>query len=196
MSPFERVGHGLPPFGYTKGSDGKLEFVPSEAKVGLAFEKYATGMYSDADVAALLNKAGLRARPYGQARGKERPFTKHTIRSMLKNPFYTGMVAYRGKGTRKRGEPRFLTEGQHDAIVSSEAFERIQRTRDARCTRRKASANYDTAVYPAADLLRCAKCNTRLRGGKLRGQRNYVDPPSQRISDRLQPVDVAQRRRD
>ena len=169
--------NGLPPLGYQSNDTGDLEVVPGEAElIKVAFEKYATGVYSYADIAVLLNGRGLRTRPWGASRGKPRPFTKDASRAMLTNPFYAGRIAYRGRDARKRGQPLFSTDGQHTAIISAELFDQVQRARNQRFTGHRGKANYATAVYPGTGLLYCQQCNTRLRGGKLRGVRHYRDP--------------------
>lgn len=81
----ERARQGLhnnqAPFGYDK-VEGKLVVNPHEAVgVLMAFQLYAEGKYSDADIARALNEKGFRTK-----RGN--PFSKETVRSMLQNRTY------------------------------------------------------------------------------------------------------------
>ena len=66
-------------FGLKKNKDKVL--IPHEANINgliLAFESYATGQYSDRDVAHILNKQGYRSTT-------GRPFSKDTVRDILRN---------------------------------------------------------------------------------------------------------------
>ncbi len=168
--------NGLPPFGYRKGSDGKLDLVPKEVEaVRTAFEKCASGTYTDREIATMLNDQGFRTRPFGQSKGKSRPFSKDAVRAMLNNPFYAGKVTYRGKNARKRGKPRFSVAGQHESIISDDLFERVQIARHRNYSGHRGRRVYDTAVYPASGILFCNECGNRLRGAKLRNVRQYFD---------------------
>jgi site-specific DNA recombinase len=96
---------GLRPIG-----DGKVPVphpIESEA-IRLAFQWYASGQYSDADIAYRLNRHEFhlqgevyRVRPKRQ-RGHQDSytipleFTKDTVRGILRRAFYSGVVEYRG----------------------------------------------------------------------------------------------------
>lgn len=123
-----------------------------------AFERYATGIFSDQDIANWINQQGLKT-PRG------RFFSKDTVRDILQNPFYAGLVRYRGtkkKGQDYRRQPSTLSPGKHKAIISQELFDRSQRVRAARRMKgeRKPTTN---RVYLANGLMRCAACGRRLR---------------------------------
>jgi DNA invertase Pin-like site-specific DNA recombinase len=76
------------PFGMKKDKEGIL--IPDEEELPglqMAFERYATGNYSDLDIAELLNKSGFRSKT-------GRRFSKETIRDILENQTYLGKTKY------------------------------------------------------------------------------------------------------
>lgn len=107
--------NGLAPFGYTI-VDKKLTVEPHEAKgVVLAFEAYSTGKYSHAETAQLLNEAGYKSK-------SGCPFSKDTIREIIRNEIYIGRVRYQGtrynsNGSRNFSAPVEWVQGQHAPIV-------------------------------------------------------------------------------
>jgi site-specific DNA recombinase len=71
-----------------KDKEGIL--IPDEEELPglqMAFEQYATGNYSDLDIAELLNKSGFRSKT-------GRRFSKETIRDILENQTYLGKTKY------------------------------------------------------------------------------------------------------
>ncbi|NIV44088.1 hypothetical protein GWN49_04290, partial [Candidatus Bathyarchaeota archaeon] len=94
------------------------------------FERYATGLYSDFQIAKWLNANG-----YKTSRG--RSFGKDTVRDMLCNPYYVGKIRYRGmsvrpKGVSFRSTPPKISEGQHEPIINDELWQRCQQVRVSR----------------------------------------------------------------
>lgn len=158
------------PFGYhvdykKDGGDGLATIDENDAEgVRLAFEKYATGQYSDADVARLLNEAGYR--PRGRGDRALRLFSKDTVTAMLQNRFYLGEVQYKGQ----------WFEGVHEAILSARLFERAQAARAGRRSQRAhLTARRGSRVYPLTGVAQCARCGGRMRGSYASG-RYYRDP--------------------
>lgn len=163
----ERVAQGYHngqvPWGYTSEQVGDHKMaVPNEKLAPIVvemFERCASGLYYDQQIADWLNGQGFRTR-------KNRPFTKDAVRTILTNPTYKGYVRYYGafvKGkSRKAAETLF--KGKHVALVSEELFARCQ---DARRKRRgKVKTRQVTRrVYLMNGVIACAKC-----GGKLRAQ--------------------------
>jgi site-specific DNA recombinase len=168
----ERARRGLwnsaVPFGYgveykKDGGDGMAYPDPEEAEgVQLAFGTYATGQYSDADVARILNEAGYR--PTGRGERALELFSKDTVTVMLRNRFYLGEVAY------KDG----WYEGRHEAIITEELFDRVQKMRRRRAV--SATAPRTSRAYPLTGVARCARCGGRMRGSSASGLRYYRDP--------------------
>lgn len=98
------------PFGMRKREDSILEPDPGTLPgLRLAFDEYATGQYSDHQIAQLLNSEGYQTTV-------KRPFSKETVRSLLQNRTYLGKIryqatAYNSDGTRSYKPPVEWLEG-------------------------------------------------------------------------------------
>lgn len=87
--------------------------------VVMAFELYATGMYSYKRLQATLTDAGLRTLPTKKfPSGHELSIEK--IGTMLADRFYLGKVVWKGKEY----------QGRHEPLISQELFDRVQEVRD------------------------------------------------------------------
>lgn len=83
--------------------------------VSKAFELYATGEYSIDRLTATMADLGLTSRP--SARWPQiRPVSDSTLHRMLRDPYYSGFVVYKGA----------VYPGRHEAIVSHDVFDRVQ----------------------------------------------------------------------
>ena len=82
--------------------------------VRTAFELYATGEYTLHELTRAMNDGGLRSCPTRRHQGI--PMASSRYHYMLNNPFYIGMLRYRGE----------LFEGKHEAIVPLQLFDRCQ----------------------------------------------------------------------
>ena len=125
----ERARRGLynasiTPYGYRHVGDADTppEIVEEEANaVRKLFERYATGKHSYIDLADWISDAGYRTRA-------GRRFSKATVGKLLRNPFYKGSVVYKqGQQSQDVGE---IYNGQHEAIVSEEVWENVQKMRE------------------------------------------------------------------
>ena len=152
------------PWGYISTIQGKRKVgVPDPEKVPIVlevFERYASGKYSDMEIANWMNAQGLKS-------NRGHPFGKDTIREMLVNAYYVGQILYRGMSVRSKGvcfrsTPPKITEGQHEAIVPEELWQRVQTTRNSR--RIRADTNQKTVhINLLQGLVVCANCGRRLR---------------------------------
>ncbi len=162
------------PFGMKKNKDKVL--IPDEDELPglqMAFELYATGQYSDTDIAGELNKRG-----YKSKRG--RPFSKDTVRDMLQNPTYLGKVKYQkykrnSDGSRSYSNEVEWFEGKHEAIIDEELFNCCEAVRDKRRNHRQATPKYNP--YLLRNLVYCYRCcsnppttKTFVSYGKMRPQ--------------------------
>lgn len=144
-----------PPFGMDKTPEGVL--CPNEHELaGLreAFELYATGAYSDNQIARLLNAKGCRSKS-----GK--PFSTDTVRDMLQNRTYLGYVRYQeyrrhSDGRRSFAAPVRWFKGKHERIISKELFDRCQKVRSAKAVHHQHYPHY--RVYLLRDIIFCADC--------------------------------------
>ena len=157
------------------------------ALVRRAFKLYATGKYSDSDVATWLNER----RTIQVLREGKQPINKEMVRDMLQNRLYTGRVGhtdtvYRGslgeKRTTKRGRAEWF-EGKHAQIVSDDLFDKCREARAA--SRRQNKTAGKVTSYVLGDRVYCARCAERkpsglvdagygrMRPSRARGEKSY-----------------------
>jgi DNA invertase Pin-like site-specific DNA recombinase len=153
-----------------------------QVAVQMAFRLYATGRFSDNDIARRLNAYAHRL-PDGRVvhlRTKGRvsfkppgPFTKDAVRAILCNPFYAGFVGYAGTTStgKKLRRPTELRRGQHEPLVSAETFNRCRLIREGRRTRPQ-RARRPARTYPLSGLLYCAQEKSPLRAFSSNQGRN------------------------
>ena len=165
------------PFGMKKNEQKVL--IPDENELPglkLAFENYSTGKFSDNDIAKLLNEAGYLSKT-------GRPFSRDTVRDILQNRTYLGKVKYQrykrnSNGSRSYEAPVEWLEGQHDAVIDKELFERCLKVRSGRRSHRQATPKYNS--YLLRNLAYCYRCcsnppqeKTFRHYGKMRAQAQH-----------------------
>ncbi len=130
------------------------------ALVRRAFILYATGDYSDPDIADWLN-----ARPYIQKlRQGRQPIGKEMVRDMLHNKVYTGRVSYAetlysgglGEGKKSSRGRKEWFEGKHQGFISDELFEQAQQARKHLTKVRRSPSVLNTYVLHGRVF--CARC--------------------------------------
>lgn len=120
--------------------------------VTYAFEQYATGRYSIAQLTALMNDHGLTMR--ASPSKPSRPINKSSLANILRDPYYTGVIRYKGK----------LYAGRHEAIVSKEVFVKVQEHLNSR----KRDGDRDqTHFHYLRGMLACGKCRDDGRLSRL-----------------------------
>jgi site-specific DNA recombinase len=149
------------PWGYKRGATARQVVLDLKRAplVRELFQRYATGNYSDRDLAGWLNSTGART-------SKGNPFTKDTVREMLSNAAYAGYVTSRRSKETSRS-------GAHPAIVHLATFERVQEIRLARTKTLKPGR--PGVGYALSKLLFCS-CGARMHGstGGRNSKRRYV----------------------
>ncbi|MFC1961004.1 recombinase family protein, partial [Chloroflexota bacterium] len=154
------------PFGYDKTEERLLVINEAEAEaLVMAYEWYATGQYSDTEVARKLNEHGFQSKT-------GRRFSKETIRDLLQNRTYLGKVKYQEYQRNSDGSRNYRAavqwfEGLHDAILPEELFEQCQQVRQRKAVR-KGIVSSQRHPYPLSGLIYCGEC-----GRKLRAQTDY-----------------------
>ena len=94
---------------------GIIQVDPQRAPlIRLAFELYATNDYSFATLCEVLAAKGLRSRPTRKHQGL--PLTTSQIDRILKDPYYLGIVTYKGV--------KYV--GSHRPLISEDLFLRVQ----------------------------------------------------------------------
>jgi site-specific DNA recombinase len=180
-----------PHYGGPNRGDGKVPIPhPIESvAVRLAFQWYVTGDFSDGAIAERLNgyEHALADGSVVHLRTKGRPgrfppgrFTKDNVRHVLQRPFYAGLIPYYGKDDqgrkRKRGQVTSVFPGQHEALVSTEDFEKAQELRRQLARRSRGKESGGVNVYPLSGLLICDSCGLPMRATRsARKYRYYRD---------------------
>lgn len=82
--------------------------------ITLAFEEYATGNWTVADLADHLAACGLNTRSTPKI--SSQPVTLKTLHKVLVNPYYKGVVKYKG----------VEYPGSHEALVDTETWDKVQ----------------------------------------------------------------------
>lgn len=123
-----------------------------EAKViGMIFDTYMKNP-SLLNTAEEVNRAGFRSKGYIM-KGKLRAgieFNRNSIRHILRNKIYTGKVFYRDE----------VYEGEHEAIISEETFNTVQKLLDTnRRTRQRANTKN---IGILSQIFRCTACNSAI----------------------------------
>ena len=157
-----------------------------QAAVQLAFTWYATGNYSNGQVADMLSERhyesedGLRIgfRTKGR-RGRCEPglFSKDSVRELLQNVVYTGQMPYYGdklNGRRKR-DPVAVYSGPHPALVDQALFDRCQEVRALMSTHPRKAQDHMSNLYLLSGLLYCQQCQRPMRAQSGHGLRYYQD---------------------
>ena len=111
------------PLGYKKSADGDLVPSVDAEAVRRIFAWYASDRYSYTDVADDLNARGYRTLDWRT--GERRLFGRESIRTILKNPAYYGVV--------QCGGHRY--EGKHEPLVTQEVWSAAQAVREDRDTK-------------------------------------------------------------
>jgi site-specific DNA recombinase len=175
----------IAPPGYALSGDAKKPAVINEEEapiIRLVFESYASGRYSDQDIADLLNQKGYHTRA-------GRRFTKDGISEILTSVYYVGKVSYT-----QAGNAREIYDGQHQAIISEDLWEKCQ---DVRSSRRHLSRAVQKKYrnYLLSTLAVCDVCGRTLRAqGAAAGsyyremsyERGYIDCPHQKTGVRAE----------
>ncbi len=141
------------PFGYKNDKATKTIRIDRKVRpiIERIFELYSTGQYSIQGVADRLYAEGFRA-PRGAKVAKSK------IESILRNPFYFGLM--------ERDEKYY--PGNHKPIISRELFEKAKAVLE-QSTRPKKQKH----EFPLRGLLRCASCSCMYTATLKKGHEYY-----------------------
>ena len=134
------------PLGYD-AINKKLVINQEEAPiVKLAFEKYLV-LRSEVAVASWLNKNGYTT----MSKGDNGKFTHIRVSSMLRNVIYIGKITHKDK----------VYDGQHEAIISEELFDAVQKIKDKNRVGRLAPSRFiEHALLKG--LIECDCCHAAM----------------------------------
>lgn len=134
-----------------EGRGGRVEIVPDEANLVIQiFELYATGRHGLKSIAFLLNREGHKTKT-------GRPFTIISVRGVLLNRNYIGMVRYNVSDNRRsKGKVAIeWSKGKHQPIVPLDLWERVY---SIYCTRSGRPKRKIIRTFPLTGLLKCPSC--------------------------------------
>jgi site-specific DNA recombinase len=132
----------LAPLGYRNAvRAGRHIVVPDPERfplISLAFEEYATGRYSQEQLGQLVRQRGLCGR-HGS------PLARVTLNSLLKNPFYFGVMKWNG----------LMQPGKHQPATTKELWERCQ---GVTAEHNRSATRIRQHAFLLAGMVRCAVC--------------------------------------
>jgi DNA invertase Pin-like site-specific DNA recombinase len=145
-----------------KDFDGRLvntiDIDPARAPlVAWAFEQYATGRYSTHDIGRMLEHRGLTTRPSPSM--PAHPLNDHRISRMLRDPYYTGVIVYKGG----------CHAGRHEPLVSKSLFDEVQRIFKARNDEGTRDVRHR---HYLRGRIACGECRQAGRPGRMVYSRN------------------------
>ncbi len=105
-----------------------------------AFEKFATGSYTVADICDWFFSVGMT-----QKKNKEKPMAVSMVSRMFSNKFYIGITRWNG----------IVGEGVHEPIISKELFQRVQIVLDDRVHGRSRKRKN---LFLLRGLMTCGEC--------------------------------------
>ena len=150
---------------------GGVHVVPEEAEaVKGMFRRYASGTTTLAELAIRLNREGFRTRntkrlpgPDGELVSGPRLFTTASVRGILHNPFYVGLVRHRNE----------VKPGAHEPLVSKEVFEHVQAMMKRRSGRSRTYTPHPERHYLLKGLVRCVHCGMPMWAQTYKNGRRY-----------------------
>jgi site-specific DNA recombinase len=125
--------------------------------VKVAFELFATGEYTFERLQAELADRGLKSRPGGRYPAGEVSDSK--LQAMLRDPYYTGVVTYKGE----------TFTGRHEPIISQELFDRVQEVLE---TRVSAGERLRKHPHYLKGTVWCGRCHDEGNESRLLVQRS------------------------
>ena len=151
----------LAPIGYlnVKDKEGKSQIIIDKERAPIIkklFEEYATGLHSGVSLLQLARSMGLVSKQPNyhkeSANYQKKSFIHvNTILSMLRNPFYYGMMCIKGK----------LMPHIHGNIISKDLFDRVQEVLDSKHKEGK-QQQLSKYVYIFRSLITCGYCGHKV----------------------------------
>ena len=148
---------GISPYGYYS-EDKKLKINTEESKIVKDIYILYIEHRSIRHIVHNFNASGIKTR-------KNELWSPTSIRRILTNPFYYGIVTYSKRSRTYSGELRkskksIFSIGKHPSIISKEFFDNVQTTIKQQ-TKDAPKAN---AKYLLTGLVYCGICNSRMHG--------------------------------
>lgn len=158
---------GKVPIGYLNitssegGKDIRTVAVDEEraAHITWAFQFYATGQPSIAQVTAELKKRGLTSRPTAKTRGKA--LSNAQVHRLLHNKYYRGIVTYDGVDY----------PGRHAPLVDALTFQKVQELLDYRRINGDRSWRHK---HHLKGIAYCGRCGSKMGYGPSKGKSGHT----------------------
>lgn len=112
-----------------------------------AFEEFASGEWTLAQITEALEDRGLTSRP--TKRFPEGPVSRSRIHKMLRNPYYVGLVTYDG----------VQYPGRHEPLITPSTFEAVQEVLDQRSLGKEKPV---ARTHYLKGIAACGLCGSRL----------------------------------
>ena len=147
-------------FGYDV-QDKKLLINEHEAEVVREIFRYGDCGFGYKRIVGILNRKGYRTK-----RGQD--FSTGTVKGILDNPVYAGKIRFNQhehwaeKRRAGKNKAPILVDGQHEQIITSELWERVQLKRKERSFKPVQSSQ----PFILTKLLRCPQCGAGMVSGK------------------------------
>ena len=147
------------PIGYLNSKDatGTAVITPDPIRaplIRMAYEKYATGLYTKQQVLEMVTVAGLRTR-------KNRKLAKQELDRILANPIYAGRIKINVWSERKKGN--------FESIVTEDLFERVQAILSGRKPKLSPFQRHHPD-FPLRAFIRCSQCGQVITGSWSKGR--------------------------
>ena len=146
------------PQGYLNVEERKRHFIALDERkypiIQKAFELFAEGNHSCRTLAKELKKLGLTKRKSNNA------LTPGQVHHILTNPFYYGMMRWKGE----------LYKGSHEPIISKELFDKVQ---EVLANGSKKKSTYATLPFVFRGLITCGECGCLVTAEKKKGKYIY-----------------------
>jgi site-specific DNA recombinase len=155
---------GKPPLGYIMKDKFPIEDPDSWEQMLQAWDLIATGTKSLREMAAIMNKMGLRV----DRGGKKHKLRMQTVQRIFRNKFYSGVLT---SGTYKEE-----VQGQHRPMISMEQFYKVQNILDGRCVSKskvKVKRSRNNKAFPLRRIVKCAECGIGLTAGWSKGRNKH-----------------------
>ncbi|MFA5146792.1 MAG: recombinase family protein [Candidatus Omnitrophota bacterium] len=145
---------GRPALGYNLDKENhKIVINEAEARIIREMFDLYTKERSLLSVAMILNKRGYRTKQYlrkGKMSGGV-PFKATSMQLMLRNMLYIGKINYKGKQ---------VYQGQHEAIISEEVFNKVQTILDENRREKKVKPHKNIGLL--SQIVRCKPCDSSM----------------------------------
>jgi site-specific DNA recombinase len=153
----------FPPLGYRRAVDpsGKSNIEPDPTRapfVRQAFDLYATGLYTKAQVLRIVTGSGLRT-----ARGAS--VSLQTFQQTLRNPIYAGWLTVKSWEM----EP---TRGNFEPLVTDKVFTAVQAVLDGKKLSLTPQVR-NRADFPLRGFVKCGDCGRPLTASWSKGRRKH-----------------------